>query len=166
MRALVWIVEDTWQVTVAEAAAYLPADAEITILHVADVAPEGVAAGARHGLLGRRPPRLRAAAEPLRAISEQAARDLLAEAGTRLGAPPRSRPAVAASSGRWWPPPRAWTCSSWRATATAGTWAAQPGPGGPLRGRPRPLPRPARLARCRAAGEHDPAAAARSLTRR
>ena len=53
MRALVWIVEDTWEATVAEAAGFLPADAEITLLHVAPEDVETLAAGARHGLLGR-----------------------------------------------------------------------------------------------------------------
>ena len=47
MRALVWIVEDTWEATVAEAAAYLPADAEVTLLHVAAGDVESLAEGAR-----------------------------------------------------------------------------------------------------------------------
>ena len=34
MRVLVWIVEDTWKATIASAAAFLPADADITLLHV------------------------------------------------------------------------------------------------------------------------------------
>ena len=86
MRALVWIVEDTWEATVAEAAAFLPADAEITLLHVAPTDVETLAAGARHGLLGRprHPPPPHPPA-PLRAISEEAAAALLAEAGARLG---------------------------------------------------------------------------------
>jgi nucleotide-binding universal stress UspA family protein len=84
MRALIWIVEDTWEATVAEAAAFLPADAEVTLLHVASTEPETVARAARHGLLGRHPPP-HAAPEPLQAISEQAAQQLLAEAQTRLG---------------------------------------------------------------------------------
>jgi nucleotide-binding universal stress UspA family protein len=88
MRALVWIVEDTWEATVAEAAAWLPGDAEVTLLHVASTEPESVARAARHGLLGRHPPP-DAAPEPLRAISEQAARELLAEAQARLGRPSR-----------------------------------------------------------------------------
>jgi nucleotide-binding universal stress UspA family protein len=85
MRALVWIVEDTWEATVAEASAFLSADAEVTLLHVAPVEVEALAAGARHGLLGRRhhpgppPP------EPLRMISDEAAEALLAEARDRLG---------------------------------------------------------------------------------
>ncbi len=86
MRALVWIVEDTWQATVDEAGALLPADAEVTLLHVAPAEVEEVAGGALRGLLGRRPPGP-APQEPLRAISEEAAQELLAEAGERLGRP-------------------------------------------------------------------------------
>lgn len=86
MRALVWIIEDTWEATVAEAAAFLAGDDEVTLLHVASTEPETVARAARHGLLGRHRPPERAA-EPLRAISEQAARELLADAETRLGHP-------------------------------------------------------------------------------
>jgi nucleotide-binding universal stress UspA family protein len=88
MRALVWIVEDTWQATVAEAAAFLPGSAEVTLLHVASTEAEAAARAARHGLLGRHPP-AHAAHEPLRAISDQAAQELLAEAATRLGRPAR-----------------------------------------------------------------------------
>jgi nucleotide-binding universal stress UspA family protein len=85
LRALVWIVEDTWAATVAEAAAFLPAGAEVTLLHVAGTEPESVARGARHGLLGRPRPPHEPPHEPLRAISEEAARELLAEARARLG---------------------------------------------------------------------------------
>ncbi len=86
MRALVWIIEDTWQATVAQAAAFLPSDAEITLLHVASTEPETVALAARRGLPGRHPPR---DAEPqsLPAISEQSAKQLLADAQTLLGRP-------------------------------------------------------------------------------
>jgi nucleotide-binding universal stress UspA family protein len=95
MRALVWIVEDTWEATVAEAAAFLPDDAEVTLLHVASTEPEAVAHGARRGLLGRpRPPH--AAREPLRAISEQAAEELLADARRRFARPAK----LAARRGR------------------------------------------------------------------
>jgi nucleotide-binding universal stress UspA family protein len=87
MRALVWIIEDTWEATVAEAAAFLPSDADVTLLHVASTEAETVARAARRGLLGRhQPPH---AAPALREISEQAAHDLLAEAQTRLGRPTR-----------------------------------------------------------------------------
>jgi nucleotide-binding universal stress UspA family protein len=86
MRALVWIIEDTWEATVAEAAAFLPSDADVTLLYVASTEPETIARAARHGLLGRHRP-APAAPETLRAISEQAAYELLAEAETRLGRP-------------------------------------------------------------------------------
>lgn len=84
VRALVWIVEDTWESTIAEAAACLPRDAEITILHVADCEPEGIARAARHGLLGRRPPPP-PPREALDVVSEQTARQLLDDARARLG---------------------------------------------------------------------------------
>jgi nucleotide-binding universal stress UspA family protein len=82
MRVLVWIVEETWRATVAAAAAFLPADADVTILHVRQSDAETVARGARYALLGRS---RRPAAEPLDAISEQSARELLAEAQAVLG---------------------------------------------------------------------------------
>jgi nucleotide-binding universal stress UspA family protein len=90
MRALVWIVADTWEATVAEAAAFLPADAAVTLLHVAPGDLETLAEGSRHGLLGRRhppPPRHGPPTPPeqLRAISDEAAEELLAEARERLG---------------------------------------------------------------------------------
>jgi hypothetical protein len=118
MRALVWIIEDTWEVTVAEAAQFLPGDADITLLHVASTEPETVARAARRGLLGRHPPPP-PDPEPLRGISEHAANKLLAEAQTRLGRPATSRPAAGVSNARSWPPPTAWTSLSSPATATA-----------------------------------------------
>jgi nucleotide-binding universal stress UspA family protein len=81
MRVLVWIVEDTWKATVAAAAAFLPADADIILLHVTPTEAEAVAGGARHGLLGRAH---RAPAE-LQVLSEQSARDLLTDAQRLLG---------------------------------------------------------------------------------
>jgi nucleotide-binding universal stress UspA family protein len=84
MRALVWIIEDTWQATIDDANALLPSDAEITVLHVASTEPETIARAARRGLLGRHPPPSPAPRE-LQTISEQAARDLLTEAQVRLG---------------------------------------------------------------------------------
>lgn len=87
MRALVWLVEDTWEVTVEEAAALLPAESEITLLYVIAADSETVARGARAGLLGRRhgppPPH-----EPaLTTISDRAAEQLLDDARGRLGSP-------------------------------------------------------------------------------
>jgi nucleotide-binding universal stress UspA family protein len=83
MRALVWIIEDTWQATIDDARALLPSDAEITLLHVANTEPEAVARGARRGLLGRHSPP--PDAPELATISEQAARELLDDALERLG---------------------------------------------------------------------------------
>ena len=82
MRALIWIVPDTWEATVAEAAALLPADAGVAILHVAPAEVEELAGGARHGLLGRRPPPPHA---PLRAVSDEEAAALLRDAAALLG---------------------------------------------------------------------------------
>ncbi len=83
MRALVWITEDSWELTIAAAAAIVPAGAEVTLLHVTGGEGEAVAHGARSGLLGRgrsgeRPP------HELRSISESAARALLADAAALL----------------------------------------------------------------------------------
>ena len=82
MRALVWIVEDTWQATVTAAAALLPADAEIKLLHVTPTDAEQVARGAPRGLLGRPMPK---DAAPFHALTEQSATDLLCEAQQLLG---------------------------------------------------------------------------------
>jgi nucleotide-binding universal stress UspA family protein len=82
MRVLVWIVEETWQATVAAAAAFLPAGADVTLLHVRASDAETVARGARYALLGRSH---RPTAEPLEVISEQSARQLLADAQAVLG---------------------------------------------------------------------------------
>jgi nucleotide-binding universal stress UspA family protein len=82
MRVLVWIVEETWRATVAAAAAFLPAGADITLLHVRASDAETVARGARYALLGRSH---RPTAEPLEVISEQSARQLLADAQAVLG---------------------------------------------------------------------------------
>jgi nucleotide-binding universal stress UspA family protein len=82
MRALVWIVAETWQATVAAAAAFLPAEADVTLLYVTAADAETVAGGARYALLGRSH---RPAAEPLDTISEQSARRLLADAQAVLG---------------------------------------------------------------------------------
>jgi nucleotide-binding universal stress UspA family protein len=84
MRALVWIVENTWEACVDEARSLLPEDAEISILHVAPEHVEAIMEGASAGLLGRR----RGARGPdIRQISDEAAASLLASAGERLGRP-------------------------------------------------------------------------------
>ena len=85
MRALVWIVEDTWEATVAEAAAFVPPAADITLLHVAPADVEELAGGGRRGLLGRHPPP--PPEHRIRAISDEAAHALLEDARERIGRP-------------------------------------------------------------------------------
>jgi nucleotide-binding universal stress UspA family protein len=82
MRALVWIVEETWKATAAAAATLLPSDADVTLLYVRPSDAETVARGARYGLLGRS---RRAASERLDSISQEAASELLTEAQAILG---------------------------------------------------------------------------------
>jgi nucleotide-binding universal stress UspA family protein len=84
MRAVVWISEDTWEACVEQAQALLPADAEVTLLHVAPSDVEELAGAGRRGLLGRHPP---APAPTLRAISDEEAMGLLAAAATTFGRP-------------------------------------------------------------------------------
>ncbi len=97
MRALVWIIEDTWQATIDDARALLPSDAEITLLHVANTEPETVARGARRGLLGRHPPPPRRtwAGDDLRTGCAGAARRSPGAAGR---ARPRSSPGAGGSN--------------------------------------------------------------------
>jgi nucleotide-binding universal stress UspA family protein len=82
MRVLVWIVEDSWQATIAAAAVLLPEDADITILHVRASEAESVARGALHSLLGR--PHL-SPAQSVETISEEGQQQVLEDAKTRLG---------------------------------------------------------------------------------
>lgn len=85
MRALIWITESTWQACIDEASVALPHDAEVTLLHVASSDVEGVLAGGRAGLLGRRPPRH--PGPPPRTIAAEEAHTLLEAARERLGRP-------------------------------------------------------------------------------
>jgi nucleotide-binding universal stress UspA family protein len=82
-RALIWIVEDTWQATVDGARAVLGADAELTVLHVAPGDVEHLADGG--GRLGRRARAGGHGSQDIRQISDEAAAALLSEAATRLG---------------------------------------------------------------------------------
>jgi nucleotide-binding universal stress UspA family protein len=85
MRAVVWISEDTWQACVDEARALVPADAEVTLLHVAPTDVEDLASHGRARLLGRHPPP--PPGPPLRAIADEEAQALLGEALKRFGRP-------------------------------------------------------------------------------
>ncbi len=84
MRALVWITESSWAACVDRARELLPADAEVTILHVASSEVEQMAGHPGPGRLGRhhRPP------EPgpsIEQISDAEASALLADAAQRFG---------------------------------------------------------------------------------
>lgn len=83
MRAVVWITERAWEACVDEAAAFLPSDADVTLLAAPSGEPEELAAGGRAGLFGRRPPP--APGPALSEISDDAAQALLADAAERFG---------------------------------------------------------------------------------
>jgi nucleotide-binding universal stress UspA family protein len=86
MRVLLWLVEGTWQGCVDAARPILPADPEVTLLHVAPSEVEEAATGALAGLLGRgRPGPGRHPAERISALSDRAAAALLTAAEARLG---------------------------------------------------------------------------------
>jgi nucleotide-binding universal stress UspA family protein len=81
MRALVWLVEETWAATIDQARGFVARAEAVTLMYVIAADVEAVLRGARAGLLGRPP-----ASEGLvAAASEQAARELVAAARERLG---------------------------------------------------------------------------------
>jgi nucleotide-binding universal stress UspA family protein len=82
MRALLWILEDTWKATVDAARETLPGDAEVTILACVPEDVEALATGAASGLLGRRRPH---PGPELKRISDQEAQALVADAAARYG---------------------------------------------------------------------------------
>jgi nucleotide-binding universal stress UspA family protein len=91
MRAVIWIAEETWMPCVRHAQELLPAQAEVTLLHVAPSDVEELVAGGPAGLLGRRRPR-RPPRPPrpsherdLRAVSDEEARQMLEAARDLLG---------------------------------------------------------------------------------
>lgn len=85
MRALLWIVESTWEACVDQARDLLPADARVALLHVAPTDAELLSAGGPARLLGRHPPPPHG--PPPRAIAAEEARSLLEAARNRLGRP-------------------------------------------------------------------------------
>jgi nucleotide-binding universal stress UspA family protein len=87
VRAIVWIAQDSWEATVAAAARWLPPDVEVTLLHVAEEEGEEVVRAAQRGLLGRPHPHAAEERGSVRALSDQAASELLAAAGAALGRP-------------------------------------------------------------------------------
>jgi nucleotide-binding universal stress UspA family protein len=85
MRALIWITEGSWAACVDRARELLPADAEITLLHVAAADAEALAEHPAPGRLGRhRPP---PPGPTVREVSDEEAAALLAQAERRLDRP-------------------------------------------------------------------------------
>src|SRR6266540_3377683 len=80
MKVLIWLVEGTWEGCVAAARALLPADAEVTLVYVADAEVPEAADGAMAGLLGRGRPG-RDPGRRIAALSQTAAAQLQ-EAGS------------------------------------------------------------------------------------
>lgn len=85
MRVLVWIVEGSWERCVDRARELVPAEAEITLLHVSSSDVEEMAAHPGHGLMGRHHPAPPGPTVP--EISEAEAWSLLRAARDRLGRP-------------------------------------------------------------------------------
>lgn len=85
MRVVVWISEDTWEACIDQALELLPDAAEVTLLHVAPADLEEFASHPGARLFGRHPPP--PAGPPLRAIADEEAQALLAEARARLARP-------------------------------------------------------------------------------
>jgi len=86
VKALVWLREETWEGLLDAARTLLPADAEVTLLHVADADAEAAATAPAAGLLGRRHPHP-GPHHTFEALSEQAAGELLDAAAAQLGRP-------------------------------------------------------------------------------
>ena len=83
MRALIWITESSWQACIDQAGALVPADADVTLLHVAASDVEYLAGHPGPGRLGRRRPP--PPGPPVREIAEAEAQALLERGRERLG---------------------------------------------------------------------------------
>jgi nucleotide-binding universal stress UspA family protein len=85
MRVVIWIIEGTWQQCVDAAATLIPADAEVTFLHVTPTDAAGAAEEASATLLGRGGWRHRPEPHPMQAVAEAEGAELLDAAAERLG---------------------------------------------------------------------------------
>jgi nucleotide-binding universal stress UspA family protein len=86
MRVVVWLAEGTWQAGVDAARRFVPADAQVTLLHVVDPRlAEGIHAAAYGGLLGRGRGQAADPAAAVRAAAEAAEEELFQAATPRLG---------------------------------------------------------------------------------
>jgi nucleotide-binding universal stress UspA family protein len=87
MEVLVWVAEGTWPATVDAARRWVPAQAQVALLHVTGEEAAAAAHGAFAGLLGRGYPHERDPGSRVESMSSSAARDLLAAAAARLDRP-------------------------------------------------------------------------------
>jgi nucleotide-binding universal stress UspA family protein len=87
MRVIVWVAEGTWPACVDAARSWVPADAQVALLHVTGDDVAAAAHGAFAGLLGRGHPHERDPGRRVEALSAAAAQDLLTTAAARLARP-------------------------------------------------------------------------------
>jgi nucleotide-binding universal stress UspA family protein len=87
VRIVVWLTEAGWEAAV-DAALQLSADADVTLLYVADQDVASSAEGALSGLLGRRANRV---VEAITRTATETAEEILASAQERLGRPAEQR---------------------------------------------------------------------------
>ncbi len=86
-NVIIWVAESTWAASVDAAHGWVPADADIVLLHVTDDEVAATAHAAFAGLLGRAHPHDRDPGARVEALSATAAADLLAAAAERLARP-------------------------------------------------------------------------------
>jgi nucleotide-binding universal stress UspA family protein len=87
MNVIVWVTEATWAACVDAARGWVPADADVVLLHVTGDEVAAAAHGAFAGLLGRGHPNERDPGSRVEALSASVAEDLLAAAAERLARP-------------------------------------------------------------------------------
>ena len=87
MKVIVWVAEGTWPACVDTARGWVPADADVVLLHVTGGDVAAAVHGAFAGLLGRGRAPERDPGSQVEAMSATAADDLLAAAAERLGRP-------------------------------------------------------------------------------
>jgi len=85
MVVVVWLTEATWPACVAAVRDLVPLEAAVTLLFVADDGVAVAAQGALAGLLGRSTAPGGDPAARVRALADQAGRDLLAAAASEVG---------------------------------------------------------------------------------
>jgi nucleotide-binding universal stress UspA family protein len=88
VAVIIWVAEGTWASCVDAAREFVPADADVVLLHVSGEDVAAAAHGAFSGLLGRGHPERDPGAR-VTALAAGAAADLLDAAARRMGRPTR-----------------------------------------------------------------------------